>query len=117
MGFVHHSNYALYFEEARTEYLRSLGVNYKQLEDEGIIMPLRSMHHDFIKAARYDDRLSIEVSLMGEVGVRCLFGYKVVNQEGVHCCSGLTELFFVNRESMRPVRIPEYLKPLFESES
>jgi acyl-CoA thioester hydrolase len=117
MGFVHHSNYALYFEEARTEYLRSLGVNYKQLEDEGVIMPLRSMHHDFIKAARYDDLLSIEVKLVGEVGVRCQFQYKVVNQEGVHCCNGMTELFFVNRDSMRPMRIPDSLKHLFVSEA
>ena len=52
MGFVHHSNYALYFEEARTEYLRSLGVNYKQLEDEGIIMPLRPIEHRSIVDGR-----------------------------------------------------------------
>jgi len=50
MGFVHHSNYALYFEEARTEYLRNKQVTYKELEDEGIIMPVRSMGFSFYYA-------------------------------------------------------------------
>ncbi len=115
MGFVHHSNYALYFEEARTEYMRSLGISYKELEDEGVIMPLRSMHHEFLKAARYDDLLSIEVSVLGEISVRCQFAYRVSNQEGTLCCTGQTDLFFVQKESLKPMRIPASLKTLFES--
>ena len=63
MGFVHHSVYALYFEEARTEILRNAGITYKEMEDEGLIMPVRSMGMTFKKAAKYDDLLEIHVRI------------------------------------------------------
>ncbi len=112
MGFVHHSVYALYFEEARTEYLRSRGVTYKSMEDQGIIMPVRSMSFEFKKAAIYDDLLNIHVTILGETQVRCCFEYKVYNQSGDFLSSGTTELFFVNKHNLKPIRLPEQYKLL-----
>ena len=63
MGVVYHGNYATYFEVARTEWLRNLGVTYKGLEDNGIILPVISLSFNFLKSAKYDDTLSISVFL------------------------------------------------------
>lgn len=112
MGFVHHSVYALYFEEARTEYLRSRGVTYKSMEDEDIIMPVRSMEFTFKKAAVYDDLLDIQVAIVGETQVRCCFEYKIHNQSGEFLSEGSTELFFVNKQTLKPIRLPEQYKAL-----
>ncbi len=110
MGFVHHSVYALYFEEARTEILRVKGITYKDFEDAGIIMPVRSMKLDFKKAGRYDDLLTIEVEIIGVPEIRCLFAYKTINQHGELLNTGETELFFVRKEDLRPIKLPEAYK-------
>jgi acyl-CoA thioester hydrolase len=107
MGFVHHSNYAMYLEEARTEILRSKGITYKEMEDDGIIMPVRSMSFQFIKAARYDDLLRINVEIVGETNVRCDFRYEIYNQDNVLLTHATTEMFFVNKQNLRPMRLPE----------
>lgn len=109
MGFVHHSNYALYFEEARTEYLRDKQVTYKELEDEGIIMPVRSMGFSFYYAAKYDDLLTIEVTIPENPSVRLKFSYRVFNQHEEMLSEGYTELFFVNKSTMKPIRISKEL--------
>jgi acyl-CoA thioester hydrolase len=109
MGFVHHSNYALYFEEARTEYLRDKKVTYKELEDEGIIMPVRSMGFSFYYAAKYDDLLTIQVTVPDNPTVRLKFTYKVYNQLDELLSEGFTELFFVNKTTMKPIRVSKEL--------
>ncbi len=113
MGFVHHSVYALYFEEARTEILRNRGLTYKEMEDDGLIMPVRGMSITFKKAAKYDDLLRIRVFIEGEIQVRANFHYEVYNQDNILLCTGITEMFFVNKNTMRPMKLPEkYLQYL-----
>jgi acyl-CoA thioester hydrolase len=77
------------------------------MEDSGIIMPVRSMSFRFIKAALYDDLLKITVQIVGEPNVRCDFKYQIFNQHQVHLADATTEMFFVNKETMRPMRLPE----------
>lgn len=107
MGFVHHSVYAVYFEEARTEILRSFGLIYAEMENEGIIMPVRSMQITFFKAAKYDDLLTIKVDLPEKPALRYNFIYEVHNQVGEKLCTATTELFFVRKSDFRPIRLPE----------
>lgn len=113
MGFVHHSVYALYFEEARTEIMRKMGISYKELEHSGILMPVRSMTYHFKKAAVYDDMLEIRVKLEDIAGVRCRFTYETFNQHGELLNTGDTVLFFVKKENMRPVKLPAELSRYF----
>ena len=63
MGVVYHGNYASYFEVARTEWLRNLGVTYKEMEENGTMLPVISLSFKFLKSAMYDDLLTISVSL------------------------------------------------------
>jgi len=111
MGFVHHSNYALYFEEARTEILRKKGISYKNMEDEGIIMPVLSMDIQFKRAAKYDDVIEIKVKMIGTPALKCSFEYEVVNQNNELLCTSQMTLFFARKSDLRPIRLPEkYLK-------
>ena len=110
MGFVHHSVYAMYFEEARTEGLRALGVRYKDLEDNGIIMPVRNMSIQFKRAAVYDDLLTIKTYLHLPGGIRCLFEYESYNEQGELLNTATTELFFAEKASLKPIRLPESIQ-------
>lgn len=73
-------------------------------------MPVRSMKFDFKKAGRYDDLLTIEVEIIGTPEIRCNFAYKTINQLGEILNFGETELFFVRKEDLRPIKLPEKYK-------
>jgi acyl-CoA thioester hydrolase len=80
MGVVYHGNYAQFFELGRTEWLRNLGVTYKDMEINGIMLPVISLSCNFIKSAFYDDVLTIETSLVKKPMVKIEFDYRITNQ-------------------------------------
>lgn len=109
MGVVYHGNYAHFFEIGRTEWLRSLGVTYKDMEMNGIILPVISLKCNFIKSALYDDVLTITTFLKKKPMVKIEFDYKIVNQNDELICTGNSVLAFINSKTMKPTRCPDYL--------
>ena len=77
MGIAHHSNYAVWFEVARTDFIKAVGISYTDVEKEGIITPLTSLECKYKKAAFYEDQLQIHASLTKLSPVRLEFSYKV----------------------------------------
>ena len=109
MGVVYHGNYAQFFEMGRTEWLRSLGVTYKDMELNGIILPVVSLNLTFIKSALYDDILTIHTFLKKEPMVKIEFNYEIKNQLDELICTGSSVLAFMNSKNMKPTRCPDYL--------
>ena len=109
MGFLHHSIYALYLEEARTEQMRSKGIAYKEMEESGLIMPVRTMNIEFKKAARYDDLLSIEVWIPEKPVIRCVFNYRILNQHDELLGTASMEMFYARKSDLRPVKVPQII--------
>ena len=109
MGVVYHGNYAQYFEIGRTEWLRSLGITYKYMEKTGIILPVISLNCNFKKSAYYDDELTITTILKKSPGVKIEFDYEIKNQHQELVCTGNTILAFLNGETMRPMKCPEFI--------
>lgn len=108
MGVVYHGNYTQYFEIARTEWLRSMGVTYKYMEKTGIMLPVISLSFNFKKPAFYDDLLTIKVYLKKTPNVKIEFDYEITNQDNEIICTGNTILVFVNSTSRRPTKCPDY---------
>jgi acyl-CoA thioester hydrolase len=109
MGVVYHGSYPLYYEEARTEMLRSAGISYAELERQGIMMPVTEMHVKYIASARYDDLLTVRVTLKQPPGARIVFHYQILNQNGTLINEAELTLVFVNEATLRPCRIPRAL--------
>ena len=109
MGVVYHGNYAQFFEMGRTEWLRSLGLTYKDMEMNGIILPVVSINLTFIKSALYDDILTIHTFLKKEPMVKIEFNYEIKNQLDELICTGSSVLAFMNSKNMKPTRCPDYL--------
>ncbi|MDP5107097.1 MAG: acyl-CoA thioesterase [Polaribacter sp.] len=109
MGVVYHGNYAQYFELGRTEWLRKLGVSYKDMEISGVMLPVISLTCNFIKSAIYDDLLTIETFLKKQPLVKIEFEYKITNQNGELICTGSSVLAFMNMNTMKPTKCPDYL--------
>lgn len=107
MRYVYYGNYAMYYEVARVESLRQLGLTYKALEGMGIIMPVLENHSEFIAPALYDERLKIVVTISEKPTVRIRFHYQIFNEQGKLIHKGETLLAFVNQSTGRPCRPPQ----------
>jgi acyl-CoA thioester hydrolase len=107
MGYVYYGNYATFFEVARVEMLRSLGTSYKQLEEQGIMMPVTELNCKYIRPAKYDELLTIRVTMREMPHIRIRFEYEVFNEQGKLTTQGDTQLAFVDSERKRPCPAPE----------
>jgi len=115
MGYVYYGNFAAYYEVARTETFRSLGVNYKELEKAGVMMPVLELRCKYIRPARYDDLLTVKVMIPTKPhGTRIKFEYEVFNEAKELLNIGETTLVFVDMRSGKPTPIPESLVSLLE---
>tara|TARA_R100000935_G_C2741780_1_gene126156 strand:+ start:228 stop:626 length:399 start_codon:yes stop_codon:yes gene_type:complete len=109
MGVVHHGNYADYLEIARLDWLGELGVSYKSMEKEGIMLPVYELHFKFIKSAFFDDELKIVTTLIKTPSVKIEFKYEIYNQGGDLLTMASTILVFMDSQSRKPIRCPEYI--------
>lgn len=107
MGYVYYGNYASFYEVARTEMLRSTGISYKELEDEGVMLPVTDMSCKFHKAARYDDLITIKTYIREKPGLRIRFDYELFNEQKELLNTGFTQLVFVDIARNRPCRPPK----------
>ncbi len=109
MGVVYHGNYATFFEIARTEWLRNLGVTYKDMENSGIMLPVISLSFKFIKPAKYDDLLTIHVFLKKKPIVKIEFDYEIINSNKEKISTGNSVLAFMDMKTNKPMKCPDYL--------
>lgn len=118
MGYAYYGIYPQYYEIGRTELIRSFGLSYKILEDDGIMLPILSLNIQYLKPALYDDLLTIKTKLIKKPAVRIEFEYEVYNQNNELLNIGNTTLVFIDAKTRKPRRAPKYflikLKGYFE---
>ena len=108
MGYVYYGNYATYFEVGRVEGLRSLGISYKQMEDEGIMLPVLDFQIKYFKPAFYDDLLTIKTTITEIKGARIHFEYETLNEKNDLLNKGATTLVFINIATNKPCAAPDW---------
>ena len=109
MGVVYHGNYAQYLEIARIEWLDDLGISYKKMEEDGIMLPVYELNLKFKKSARFDDVLRIETSLAGKPNVKIEFDYRIFNQDDELLTEAHTTLVFMDVREKKPTRCPQHV--------
>lgn len=112
MQIVHHSNYAIYFEQARVDWLRKQGMHYDKLENEGIMLPLIHLEVNYKKPALFGDQLQVKTFLSESPNVKISFDYQIYNQRNELLTSGKTIHAFVSSETRRPMRCPQLILDL-----
>ncbi len=110
MGVVYHSNYFPYFEVARAEAIREMGITYADMEKAGIIMPVVDVHCRYLRPARYDDLLTIK-TILKELPVhhKIEFHHEVYNEQNELLAAGKIILYFMEAKSMKRTSMPEPL--------
>lgn len=114
MGYVYYGNYAAYYEIARVESLRSLGLTYKALEEQGVMMPVLENFSKYHLPGTYDELLTIRTSIKNKPGVKITFEYEIYNEEDKLIHEGKTLLAFVDMKSGRPCRPPKVMADLLD---
>lgn len=118
MGYVYYGNYARFYEIARVEALRSLGVTYRELEDSGVMMPVLESFSKYIAPAHYDEYLTIRTMVKEKPFVRIAFEYEIENEAKKLIHLGRTLLVFVAMKTGKPCRMPramgELIDPYFD---
>ncbi|TSE09498.1 acyl-CoA thioesterase [Aquimarina algiphila] len=109
MGVVHHGNYAQYLELARIDWLSRLGISYKSMEENGVILPVFTLDLKFKKSAFFDDNLTVKTSLRKIPTVKIIFDYEIYNQNQELLTIASTTLVFVNDKTRKPTSCPPYL--------
>jgi acyl-CoA thioester hydrolase len=109
MGVVYHGNYAQYLEIARIDWLSALGISYKKMEEEGVMLPVYELNLRFKRSAKFDDELRIETTLKEKPGVRIIFSYQIFNQNEELLTEAETTLIFMDIEKNKPMKCPGYL--------
>ena len=109
MGVVYHGNYAQYLEMARVEWLRDLGISYKKMEEEGVMLPVISLSIKYVKPALYDDLITVKVFLKKKPAVRIEFDYEITNELGELLATANTVLVFMDMKRKRPMKCPKVL--------
>lgn len=108
MGIMHHSNYIVLYEQARTEWLRDMGLTYAEIEHRGIMSPIIEVHSRYHYPAFYDEVLTIKVSMEEMPAARLVIASEVYNEAGKLINTGSVTLGFMHASTRRPCRAPEW---------
>lgn len=114
MGTVHHANYVKYYETARWELFRSIGISYRSVEEAGYMLPVTRMNFRFLKSTHYDTELTVKTTLKAIKGVRMWFTYKLYNDRNELINEAETELAFVGRDTWKPCAPPDFVLKTIE---
>lgn len=109
MGFVYYGVYAQYYEVGRVELLRSLGISYKSIEENGFELPVLNFNINYKKPAHYDDKLTLKTSLKEMPTSKIIFFYECFNDNNQLINNGEISLVFVNKATKKPCRAPEII--------
>ena len=113
MGVVYYANYFMLFERARTELLRLNGLSYKEIEEQGFMLPVLDAHAKYHRPARYDDLLDVTARVVEFDGLKLKTACEV-KRDGVLLVDGDVTLVFLNAQTGRPSRPPENIRKIFE---
>jgi len=112
MGVVYYANYMVWFEIGRTDWLRETGWNYREMEAEGLSLPVIEAHAEYRLGARYDDEIAVRTRASLASPVRIRFDYEIVRvADEVRLAAGHTVHATIDRAG-RPVRLPARVREL-----
>lgn len=115
MGIIYHSNYFVWFEIGRTEFFKKLGMDYKELEEKNVLLPVIDVGCQYIQSAKYDDEIIIKTKLIFLKGVRLTFNYEVIRKKDNELLAkGHTTHAFVTKE-LKPVNLRKKLPEVWEA--
>lgn len=114
MGVVHHATYPIWFEIARTDYIKKIGLSYAEMERGGVMLPVTAITVKYHQPARYDDRLTVTASITRLTPARVEFEYKLT-RDGELLTEGTSSHAFVSSRTFKPLNFKAAMPDFFET--
>ncbi len=115
MGVVHHAVYPVWYEIARTDYIKSAGMSYAEMEKRGVMLPVTAISCRYRLPAKYDDRLVITARITRLTPARIEFGYTVTKKGGTEILAeGTSSHGFVDAATFRPLNFKKAMPDFYE---
>ena len=113
MGVVYHANYLVWMEIGRVELCRSLGIRYRDMEQDGVLLAVAAAECRYVRPARYDDEVAVRTSVARSTTRLLEFRYEIVNADSREVlCTGKTTHLFCGAD-LRPRKLPEKYRAAF----
>lgn len=111
MGVIHHSNYLIYMEQARLDWLDALGFSYAKMEAKKVLLPVYQIDIKYKKPMKFGDVITVKTTLKYIPTTRVLFEYEIANIKGDICATADLTLVFTSADNFRPIKpLPDFLK-------
>ena len=113
MGIVHHSVYPVWYEVARTDYCKQMGLRYLEMESMGIMTPIYEVHSHYKSPARYDDILTVQTIVKRLTPYRIEFRYEIFKEDTlIHY--GETVHVWVDSKEFKPLNLKKYFPDVYQ---
>ncbi len=113
MGVVHHAVYPVWFELARTDFMKQIGVSYAQIESLGVMLPVTDISCHYIRPARYEQQVTVRVFVQRLTPVRIGFTYELYHREEL-LAVGTSGHAWVDSTTFRPISLKKRLPDIYE---
>lgn len=108
MGVVYHANYLIWFEVARTDFIKKAGFNYQAMEDEGLISPVVDVSVQYRKSITYPETITVRTWIERYSKLKTIYAYEIVKTDGIIAATGRTTHVVIKRGSEIPIRLDRY---------
>lgn len=113
MGIVHHSNYSIWFEAGRTDFLKQTGVSYTEVESRNVMLPLYEITCRFKSPAKYEDEIAVITSLKELSRVRLILAYEVFNRKNNTLLATGETLHAFTDKDLRPLNAEKFIPDIY----
>lgn len=114
MGVVHHSNYPIWFEAGRTDFIKKMGIPYSKIEETGYMLPLLELKCCYKQPAKYEDEIIVKASLKAISFSRVTFYYEVFKNDSIQAIASGETMHAWTDKQLKPVNIKKHAPELFE---
>ena len=114
MGIVHHSVYAIWYEQARTEYFNNIGIRYDEVEKNGLITPLIELNCKYKKPAYYNQEVEIQTKLIELTPVKFTLQYDIYDKNKNLINIGTTKLAWTDANSFKIINLKKTKPEMYE---
>lgn len=115
MGIIHHSVYAVWYELARTDFIKQIGMSYSQMEEMGVMLPLIELNCKYLQATRYEDELTVETRIVNLTPVRIEFGYTIYKKGIERAMSTGSTLHVWTDKNLLPMNMRKRYPEIYQS--
>lgn len=113
MGIIHHSVYPVWYEVARTDFIKKVGMTYTQMEKQGLMLPLIELGCKYMMPAKYEDELIIECYIEEFKASKIKFIYEVYSSDRVLLNKGFTTHAWTNLD-LKPLNMKKHFPNIYD---